>query len=114
MEQYYYDGFQYQYGMPPSPAQSRTAVQSQLSLNVDNKPYELPGSDNLSVRGDEKPPSYNATRNLKLLSLDGGGVRGLSSLYILQELMKQVADDPNHPPKPCYWFDMIGGTSTGG
>ncbi|KAK1836386.1 acyl transferase/acyl hydrolase/lysophospholipase [Podospora conica] len=53
-------------------------------------------------------------RDLKLLCFDGGGVRGLSSLYILQELMKQVADDPNHPPKPCHWFHMIGGTSTGG
>jgi len=66
------------------------------------------------VDGDQEPPSYDSLRTLKLLCLDGGGVRGLSSLYILQELMKQVADDPQHPPKPCYWFDMIGGTSTGG
>lgn len=62
----------------------------------------------------EEPPDYNSLSTLKLLCLDGGGVRGLSSLYILQELMKEVADDPQHPPKPCYWFDMIGGTSTGG
>ncbi|KAK0744059.1 acyl transferase/acyl hydrolase/lysophospholipase [Schizothecium vesticola] len=56
----------------------------------------------------------DAPRTLKLLCIDGGGVRGLSSLYILQELMKQVAIDPSHPPKPCHWFNMIGGTSTGG
>ncbi|KAK3350354.1 acyl transferase/acyl hydrolase/lysophospholipase [Lasiosphaeria hispida] len=48
----------------------------------------------------------------RLLSLDGGGVRGLSSLFILQRLMQKI--DPDHPPKPCEVFDMIGGTSTGG
>ena len=53
-------------------------------------------------------------RTLRLLCFDGGGVRGLSSLYIIQELMIEVADDPQNPPKPCHWFDMIGGTSTGG
>ena len=50
--------------------------------------------------------------NLRLLALDGGGVRGLSSLMILQQLMMTV--DSESPPKPCEYFDMIGGTSTGG
>lgn len=48
----------------------------------------------------------------RLLALDGGGVRGLSSLMILRRLMATV--DPASPPKPCNYFDMIGGTSTGG
>jgi patatin-like phospholipase/acyl hydrolase len=55
---------------------------------------------------------------LCLLSLDGGGVRGLSTLYILKSLMAQL----NHARqkmgasalKPCELFDLIGGTSTGG
>lgn len=47
-----------------------------------------------------------------LLSLDGGGVKGLSTLLILQELMERVNRD--NPPKPCHIFDMIAGTSTGG
>ncbi|KAK5452828.1 hypothetical protein LTS15_006976 [Exophiala xenobiotica] len=55
---------------------------------------------------------------LCLLSLDGGGVRGLSTLYILKSLMTQL----NHERqkigaptlKPCELFDLIGGTSTGG
>jgi patatin-like phospholipase/acyl hydrolase len=52
------------------------------------------------------------------LSLDGGGVRGLSMLYILKGLMaqlnqaRQAADLPS--VKPCEVFDLIGGTSTGG
>jgi len=45
-------------------------------------------------------------QELNLLCLDGGGVRGLSSLYILQRLMYNV--DPQSPPKPCDYFDMIG------
>ena len=55
---------------------------------------------------------------LCLLSLDGGGVRGLSSLYILKGLMdrlnheRQVKGLPT--VKPCDVFDLIGGTSTGG
>jgi patatin-like phospholipase/acyl hydrolase len=49
---------------------------------------------------------------LRLLSLDGGGVRGISSLMILQRLMEAI--DPKDPPKPCDCFDLIGGTSTGG
>lgn len=51
-------------------------------------------------------------KKLCLLSLDGGGFRGLSSLFILLELMESL--DPDDPPKPCDVFDMIGGTSTGG
>ncbi|RSL75861.1 hypothetical protein CEP51_010490 [Fusarium floridanum] len=47
-----------------------------------------------------------------LLSLDGGGAKGLSTLLILQELMERI--DRDNPPKPCDVFDMIGGTSTGG
>ncbi|CAN9307714.1 unnamed protein product [Alternaria alternata] len=50
--------------------------------------------------------------DLRLLALDGGGARGLSALMILEQLMEAV--DPDAPPKPCDYFDMIGGTSTGG
>ena len=49
---------------------------------------------------------------VRLLALDGGGVRGLSALMILEQLMEAV--NPDAPPKPCDYFDMIGGTSTGG
>jgi predicted acylesterase/phospholipase RssA len=49
---------------------------------------------------------------LFLLSLDGGGVRGLSSLMVLKRIMEAI--EPDNPPRPCDYFDMIGGTSTGG
>ena len=57
-----------------------------------------------------KRPMYG--KELCLLSLDGGGVRGLSTLQILKRLMESI--NPDNPPKPCEYFDMIGGTSTGG
>jgi len=74
-----------------------------------------------------------------LLTLDGGGVRGYSSLLILQEIMKEIvfiesmsepsAMSSSHPlefkPRkghapsderylPSHYFDCIAGTSTGG
>ncbi|KFZ24198.1 hypothetical protein V502_01323, partial [Pseudogymnoascus sp. VKM F-4520 (FW-2644)] len=51
-----------------------------------------------------------------LLSLDGGGIKGISELLILQHIMVAVqgqlglADEP----LPCDYFDLVGGTSTGG
>ncbi|OQV09068.1 hypothetical protein CLAIMM_13246 [Cladophialophora immunda] len=58
------------------------------------------------------------TTGLCLLSLDGGGVRGLSSLYILKGLMTRLNFERQAVGlarvKPCDIFDLIGGTSTGG
>ena len=55
---------------------------------------------------------------LCLLSLDSGGVRGLSSLLILKGLMDEInadrQDRGQSPVKPCELFDLIGGTGTGG
>ena len=55
---------------------------------------------------------------LCLLSLDGGGVRGLSTLYILKGLMTRLNHERQHKGfpavKPCEVFDLMGGTSTGG
>ncbi|KAG4433866.1 hypothetical protein IFR05_010652 [Cadophora sp. M221] len=59
----------------------------------------------------------SATRApLKLLSLDGGGIRGLSELYILESIMHrvQLAANLTEVPLPADYFDLICGTSTGG
>lgn len=57
-----------------------------------------------------------ALRKMRLLALDGGGIRGLSSLFILQDVMLKVqfAAGLSNVPQPCDYFDMICGTSTGG
>ncbi|KAJ5521113.1 Acyl transferase/acyl hydrolase/lysophospholipase [Penicillium fimorum] len=56
------------------------------------------------------------TDGLCLLSLDGGGVRGLSSLLILKDVMAQLNSEREDSEvlKPCDVFDLIAGTSTGG
>ncbi|XP_006457717.1 hypothetical protein AGABI2DRAFT_190154, partial [Agaricus bisporus var. bisporus H97] len=63
---------------------------------------------------------------LKLLALDGGGIRGLSELLIIKKVMHRLMFEENEKrkknsqeplsvlPKPCDYFDLIGGTSTGG
>jgi patatin-like phospholipase/acyl hydrolase len=50
------------------------------------------------------------------VSLDGGGIRGLSSLLILEDVMEKLraARGLSVVPRPCEVFDLIGGTSTGG
>ena len=52
----------------------------------------------------------------RILALDGGGVRGLSSLLILQKLMNEIQrlNGESESPLPCQYFDLICGTSTGG
>ncbi|KAF2455264.1 acyl transferase/acyl hydrolase/lysophospholipase [Lineolata rhizophorae] len=69
-----------------------------------------------------------------ILTLDGGGIRGYSSLLILKQLMRDIAkwentleregraEGDNTPVKifseeqllPCHYFDYMYGTSTGG
>ncbi|EME81543.1 uncharacterized protein MYCFIDRAFT_155708 [Pseudocercospora fijiensis CIRAD86] len=58
---------------------------------------------------------------LRILSLDGGGIRGYSMLIILQELMHRTfvemegrAPKRHEIPRPCQMFDLIAGTGTGG
>ncbi|KAL1888426.1 hypothetical protein Sste5346_009543 [Sporothrix stenoceras] len=57
-----------------------------------------------------------ADRPLCLLALNGGRIRGLSELVILEEIMSRIKHDldMDEDPIPADFFDMIGGTSTGG
>ena len=50
------------------------------------------------------------------LLTDGGGIRGVSMLLILDEVMKRIQHDKRlaNPFRPCEYFHLIGGTSTGG
>ena len=50
----------------------------------------------------------------KILSLDGGGVRGLSIIIILKHIMRNLNRARKIETQPWQEFDMIGGTSTGG
>ena len=50
----------------------------------------------------------------KILSLDGGGIRGALTLGFLEHIEKLLQLKENNPKlKLCDYFDLIGGTSTG-
>lgn len=71
----------------------------------------------VSAQRNDEPNPLDST-GLCLLSLDGGGVRGLSTLYILKSIMDRLNNERKTASlpsvKPCEVFDLIGGTSTGG
>lgn len=71
-------------------------------------------SESVKVHGKQENPLE--TEGLCLLSLDGGGVKGLSTLYIIKGLMDNLnyGRPKENRLKPCDVFDLIGGTSTGG
>ncbi|MCF2151174.1 patatin-like phospholipase family protein [Desmonostoc muscorum LEGE 12446] len=49
----------------------------------------------------------------RILSLDGGGIRGLITALILQEVEKQIQEVEGKEQSLLTYFDMIAGTSTG-
>ena len=55
----------------------------------------------------------DSPRPLRILSIDGGGIRGLIPALILEELEKRLRAKGKTEPLHSY-FDLIAGTSTGG
>ena len=49
----------------------------------------------------------------RMLSLDGGGVRGAIAIGFLERLESLIQEVEGRPTLLCDWFDFIGGTSTG-
>ncbi|KAF2623203.1 hypothetical protein BU25DRAFT_414482 [Macroventuria anomochaeta] len=54
--------------------------------------------------------------SLRVLCLDGGGIKGYTSLLILRRIFRTMKDigHLSEVPRPCDVFDLIVGTSTGG
>jgi patatin-like phospholipase/acyl hydrolase len=80
---------------------------------------KFPLEDPFLITDQSKPLSHIP----RILALDGGGVRGLSSLLVIQKLMHEVqrimigtgqGTANRAAPLPCEFFDLICGTSTGG
>jgi patatin-like phospholipase/acyl hydrolase len=57
-----------------------------------------------------------ASSLIRLSQTDGGGILGVSELLIIEQIMKRIKQEQRlaDVPKPCEYFDMIGGTGTGG
>ena len=59
----------------------------------------------------------NLPTNLYCFCLtDGGGVRALSEVMMLDRIMKRIQEKQGlkEIPKPCDYFHLIGGSGTGG
>jgi patatin-like phospholipase/acyl hydrolase len=49
----------------------------------------------------------------RILSLDGGGVRGAATIAFLERIEALIEEIEGRPVRLCDWFDLIGGTATG-
>jgi uncharacterized protein len=49
----------------------------------------------------------------RILTLDGGGVRGALTIAFLEKLEQEISAHEGRPTRLGEWFDLIGGTSTG-
>ncbi|KAH8834167.1 acyl transferase/acyl hydrolase/lysophospholipase [Flagelloscypha sp. PMI_526] len=82
--------------------QKDLALQSQTTLNFRR----------LHVGANDTQPELSGKTELdgrkRLLSLDGGGLLGMSELHLLEDIL---GGDDKHP---CEYFDLIGGSGTGG
>lgn len=60
--------------------------------------------------------TFPHAESLRLLSLDGGGIKGLTTLLILKRIFRTLREvgHLDEEPKPYEVFDLIAGTSTGG
>lgn len=57
----------------------------------------------------------NQQRKIRILSIDGGGIRGIIPAVILAELEKILQEESdNKNVHLSDYFDLIAGTSTGG
>lgn len=54
------------------------------------------------------------TKKIRILSLDGGGIRGIITCVILKYIEEQLQKLDNPTAKIGDYFDLIAGTSTGG
>ena len=62
------------------------------------------------------PPTDVHPNGKRLLSLDGGGIRGIASLVILQAIMKGIQKRAGlqEECRPADYLELAAGTSTGG
>jgi hypothetical protein len=71
-------------------------------------PFPLPQLPQMSAN------SHTASRpRIRILALDGGGVRGLSSLLLLRDLIRRLEMRGCRPLRPYECFELIIGTGTG-
>ena len=82
--------------------------------DLDSGPFDSSQKKTSSRQSGILPPA----KTLRILCLDGGGVKGYTALVILQRIFRQLKrvakPGGNVDIRPCDVFDLIVGTSTGG
>src|SRR3979411_1830181 len=63
-----------------------------------------------SIPARRVPQSWPPDRRFRILSIDGGGIRGIFPAAVLAELERKYTDGQS----VVGYFDLIAGTSTGG
>ena len=53
-------------------------------------------------------------KKIRILSLDGGGIRGIITCVILKYIEEQLQKQDHPNAKIGDYFDLVAGTSTGG
>jgi uncharacterized protein len=60
------------------------------------------------------PPSDSANARFRILSVDGGGIRGLISALTIEEIEKRLSSRAGREARVADYFHLFAGTSTGG
>ncbi|KAH8797888.1 acyl transferase/acyl hydrolase/lysophospholipase [Flagelloscypha sp. PMI_526] len=93
-----------------------------VSSPTDSEPFHAAGTPISLVARPVQPTTrisghvraWSTTAGLKILCLDGGGVRGLAEILVLKEILERLSFDLDRELKPSDVFDVIVGTGTGG
>ena len=72
------------------------------------EPHKRFDNTNTPVGVGKREGKKKKERGLRVLSLDGGGMKGLAALKLIKEIEKRTGK------KIWQLFDVVGGTSTGG
>ena len=79
----------------------------------------MPPKANLKIVSFGMNTSSGRYELLTLRTIDGGGVRGFSQLEIMRNIMHRLnwdneSEESNGGILPCQYFDLMGGSGTGG
>ncbi|CAG5098763.1 Oidioi.mRNA.OKI2018_I69.XSR.g15954.t1.cds [Oikopleura dioica] len=94
------------YSLTVSRSESCRSVKSSVSAH--EAPLRAKSMDEIEDLKEAKSSRHNLRKNLRILSLDGGGIRGL----VLTQLLIAIEQEAGRPIHTL--FDYLVGTSTGG
>jgi len=89
---------------------SKPSNSTTVAEYIDLTPTQMARVALYGLGGVQWKPRVPGQKGLRILSLDGGGTRGVLSIAYLKDIMQRV----NSNLEPYQMFDLICGTSTGG